>query len=78
MTELFKTLQELCELSGVSGDENAVAEYITGSINPEMAVIRRDNLGNVLVFKKGKQDAPKRVMFTAHMDEVGFIINSIT
>jgi len=35
-------------------------------------------MGNLIVFKKGKNPTRTRVMLSAHMDEVGFIINFIT
>jgi endoglucanase len=78
MLGMIECLEKLCEINGASGDEHKVAEFITGNIAPEGAVVRRDNLGNVLVFKKGKTAPGKLTMFTAHMDEVGFIITSIT
>ena len=35
-------------------------------------------MGNVIVFKKGKNRPVKKVMLCAHMDEVGFVITNIT
>ena len=37
--------------------------------------IELDNMGNVIVLKKGK--AIKGVMIGAHMDEIGFIVTHI-
>ena len=39
---------------------------------------KTDNLGNIIAFKKGENKAKKRVLVDAHMDEVGFIVTSIT
>ena len=39
--------------------------------------IRIDNLGNLIAFKKGRIHPPKRLMLSAHMDEVGIIITRI-
>ena len=75
---MLDLLKQLCEINGTSGDEDRVAEFITDRINPQNAVIRRDSLGNVLVFKKGKSTPQKVIMFAAHMDEVGFIVTDIT
>ncbi|MCL1881791.1 MAG: M42 family peptidase [Oscillospiraceae bacterium] len=74
---MLELLKKLCEINGASGDEDHVAEFIIANISTEGAVIRRDNLGNVLVFKKGRKTPSKLVMFAAHMDEVGFIITGI-
>ena len=78
MSKMFTLLKQLCKLNGGSGDENRIAEFIISNINTERAVVRRDNLGNVLVFKKGKNTPTNRVMFAAHMDEVAFIVTSVT
>ena len=38
--------------------------------------IELDNMGNVIVLKKGKSNK-KKVMIGAHMDEIGFIVTHI-
>lgn len=74
MTELIKTL---CDLDGVSGDEGAVKQFIISKIDG-FCDYRTDALGNILVFKKGKNKPEKLVMLDAHTDEVGLIISGIT
>ncbi len=73
---MLNHLKELCLLNGVSGDENAVAAYIIDQIAP-YAECYIDPLGSVIAHKKGAQRAKKRVLFDAHIDEVGLIITSI-
>lgn len=70
-------LKELCLLNGTSGDESKVREYIISQIK-DYCDYTVDNLGSVIAFKKGNKIPDKKVMFSAHMDEVGFIITSIT
>lgn len=70
------TLRELTMLDGVSGDEDAVREAIRKEIEPFCDSVIEDKAGNLIAVKKGK--IPKKLMMTAHMDEVGFIIKSIT
>lgn len=70
-------LKALCSLHGVSGNENAVRDYIISRIAP-YCNYSVDVLGSVIAFKKGKKTPKKRVMLCAHMDEVGFIITGIT
>lgn len=72
-----KRLEELCQLSGVSGDEGIVAAYITRQIGTR-GTVTRDPLGNLLVYKEGKNRPVNKVMFCAHMDEVGFVVTDIT
>lgn len=73
-------LRELCELAGVSGREETVRTYIldtlkTSSTKKEIVV---DALGNVICYLKGTDRPQKKVMLTAHMDEVGLIITHVT
>lgn len=67
---------EICALDGTSGDEGAVREYIKSHISADE--VTTDNLGNLLVFKKGRKTPKNRIMFAAHMDEVGFMATDIT
>ncbi len=72
----MQELKVLCELSGVSGRENAVRDYIINEIK-EYADVKVDALGNVIAFVRGKKRAVNKVMADAHMDEVGFIVTYI-
>lgn len=69
-------LKELCLINGASGDESRVREYILSRISADEIIV--DNLGNLIVFKKGKKRAKNKIMFSAHMDEVGFMITHIS
>ncbi len=69
-------LEKLCSLDGISGDEGQVREYILSRIEGK-AQVTVDPLGNVIAFVKGKKTSDKRVMISAHMDEVGFVTTYI-
>lgn len=69
-------IKELTNLSGVSGNENEVRDFIITKISKYADSITVDSIGNVIAIKKG--DSSKKVMLSAHMDEVGFIISEIT
>lgn len=71
--ELLALTKELCALPGISGDEGAVAEYITNCIK-DYCDYKIDNLGNIIAHKKGKNRPNKTLMLNAHMDEVGFTV----
>lgn len=73
---MFDLLKRLCELRGISGQEDAVRSFILEQI-ADRAQVHVDPLGNVIVFQKG-MSADKTVMLSAHMDEVGFLITHIT
>ncbi len=73
---MLDKLKALCELNGTSGDESRVREYIKDHITADE--VFTDNLGNLIVFKKGKRSPKNKIMFAAHMDEVGFIVTHIS
>lgn len=76
VTEMIENLLEICALDGTSGDENAVRDYIILHIKADE--VKVDNLGNIIAFKKGRKTPSKKIMFAAHMDEVGFMVTDIT
>ena len=74
---MIDTVKTLCYLSGVSGFEDEVRDYILERVLDHADEIVTDPMGNLMVFKKGRVTPQKRVMLAAHMDEVGLIITSI-
>lgn len=72
-----KLLSYYTSLFGASGCEGDVRRAIINEISP-FADVRTDKLGNVIAFRRGRQEPPATVMFSAHMDEVGMILTSIT
>jgi putative aminopeptidase FrvX len=72
--ELFKTLTEL---PGAPGNEHAVRSYMRERLEPFSDEIIQDNLGSIFGIRKGKDGDPK-IMVAGHMDEVGFMVTSIT
>lgn len=74
----MELLKQLCEIRGVSGDEACVAQLIQNYLTGKVDHMYTDKLGNLIVFKKGKQRPKVSITLYAHMDEVGLIISSIT
>lgn len=77
MKELIRILGELCSIDGVSGDEQRVAEYVCRTVSALGYTPKTDRLGNVSVHVRGESSEKLR-MIDAHMDEVGFIVTSVT
>ena len=73
----YENVKELCNLNGISGAEEAVAQWIIDKIK-NYCDYQIDNLGNILAFKKGREAPRKKIMLAAHMDEVGFIVTGYT
>lgn len=74
---MLDTLKTLCYLSGVSGTEDEVRDYILERVLPFSDGIFTDSMGNLIVTKKGLKQTGPRVLICAHMDEVGLIITGI-
>ncbi|MGN1432934.1 MAG: M42 family metallopeptidase [Ruminococcus sp.] len=74
----MKLLERLCKCDGISGDEGEVRKLIIEEIKPYADSITVDNLGNLIVHKKGKNKAKSKLMLSAHMDEVGLMVTDIT
>lgn len=72
----INTVRELSELDAPSSRESAVRDYITKKIDGK-ADFKIDALGNIIAFKKGRRVPSKKIMFDAHMDEVGLIVSYI-
>lgn len=75
---MLNYVKELCALSGVSSFEEEVRAFIRHKAEAQTQDIRVDAMGNLIVFKKGTKATGNKLMLCAHMDEVGFIIKSIT
>jgi endoglucanase len=73
--ELLKTL---CALDGVSGWEDEVRGFILNRVRPLADELREDGVGNIFVFKKGRERRGDTLCLMAHMDEVGLFVNAIT
>ncbi len=67
---MFDLLKKLCETSGPSGQEQAVAELIKNEISPYVDSVETDVMGNLIAHKKGEG---KKLMLCAHMDEIGVV-----
>ncbi|MGN0498068.1 MAG: M42 family metallopeptidase [Acutalibacteraceae bacterium] len=70
-------LKKLCLARGISGDEKSVSDLIQKRLRDSGAEIITDGMGNLLVTKKGRNRAKNKVLLSAHMDEVGFIVTDI-
>ena len=77
MSQLIETVKTLCRLSGPSGWEDAVRDYIRAEAAPYADELIVDPLGCVLVFRKGRRAPAKPVLLAAHMDEVGVVVKGI-
>jgi len=71
----IELLRELCEVPGPPGREERVRELVIRELEPVVDDILVDAMGNVIARRAGR-GGPK-LMITAHMDEIGFMITHI-
>lgn len=73
---MLKILKKYQNAFSVSGYETELAEMISNDLAPVADDITVDPMGNVIVYRKGK-DSSKKVMIASHMDEIGFMAVNI-
>ncbi|MBR5903259.1 MAG: M42 family metallopeptidase [Clostridia bacterium] len=75
---MIELIRDLSMLDGVPGFEGEVRNYILARAEKLCDQVSVDSQGNLFAFKKGNRTPARPIMLTAHMDEVGFLVNSIT
>lgn len=73
--ELFKKVSEYMELNGISRYEEDIATRLRENTQGTNVEYSRDGMGSIILNKKG--NGPK-IMITAHMDEVGYMVLDVT
>ena len=74
----MKLLEELTQAWGVSGREKNVRAIIRREIRDKVDECYTDAMGNLIAYKKGTDsENNKKIMYTAHMDEIGFQVTHI-
>ena len=71
---MLELLKRLMNVPSVSGREDKIREAIVREVEPYADEISCDPVGNLIVRKKG---TGKKIMFCAHMDEIGFFATYI-
>lgn len=69
-------IKTLTSLSGVSGFEYRVSDFLVDHLKNYCTQVNTDSLGNVIACKKSAKGNGK-VMLEAHIDEIGMIVKSI-
>lgn len=72
----MELLAELAQAFGVAGREKKVRDIIKREVAPYADELTTDALGNLIALKKG-DGTGKRIMLSAHMDEIGLQVKKI-
>ncbi len=67
-------LKQLSEIGGVPGREERVRDLLQSELEGVVDSLQTDAMGNLIAHKKGEG---KRVMLSAHMDEIGFYVKFV-
>ncbi len=73
----MKLLKSLCETPAVPGREQRLIDLMKDHLTPYCDDISIDAMGNVIGRKHSKQKNARTVMISAHMDEIGFVVNHV-
>ncbi len=76
INSISKTLKELVSISGLSGHETNVKNYLSKKLKNKSLKYTSDVLGNLICTIKGDEKLPSVLLF-AHMDQLGFIVKKI-
>ena len=73
---MYETIKKYTSAFSVTGREKYLADIIESDLSSCADNITRDAMGNLIVYRKGK-DNSKKLMIAAHMDEIGFLVTFI-
>lgn len=74
----FELLKELTQAWGVAGREKAVRAIVLRELEGHVDSAYVDNIGNIIAVKHGKGSPDsKKIMLSAHMDEIGLQVKKI-
>lgn len=71
---MFDILKKVLKPIGPSGLEEPVAEAIHQELNWCVDAMETDAMGNLICTKFGTDENPRKIMISAHMDHIGFIV----
>ncbi len=73
----YSLLKRLSEAAGVPGREEVIRALLSAELEGVADSLETDTMGNLIAVKKSKKKKARRVMLSAHMDEIGFYVRFI-
>ncbi|AEC03004.1 Glutamyl aminopeptidase [Parasphaerochaeta coccoides DSM 17374] len=74
---VVERIGRLVQASGISGFEKEVGTIIKDMIGSRVDQVEEDAVGNIIMTIKGTDPGNGRVIFAAHQDEVGFLVDVV-
>ncbi len=75
---MFELLKKLSNADAIAGREKEVRSILRDEMNAFCDDIQYDHLGSICFKCSASVDDPIKIMFVAHMDEVGFFVRHIS
>ncbi len=75
---MINRLKKYCDCISPSGSEDRIRKLIVDDIRGIATSFEIDRMGNLTAFKKGRRTPDKKILLSAHMDEVGFMLKYIS
>lgn len=76
--ETMNLIRKTTELQGISGFEHNIRDFMKEEMTGLVDEIEFDGLGGIFGIKHSHAENAPKLMLAAHMDEVGFMVSSIT
>lgn len=73
---MYDLIEKLTGVFGPSGREAKVADAIEKRVKGHVDTVSRDVLGNLICVKNGAKDG-RRIMLSAHMDQIGLVVAAV-
>jgi len=73
-----KLLEELSNADAIAGNEQEVRDIVLRESEGLCDEVLFDGLGSTILHRRGRDGSSLKIMFCAHMDEVGFAVRSIS
>ena len=77
LNDMYELINKLAGVYGATGREGLVADEIEALLKDKADEITRDALGNLICVRHGTDPEGKRIMLSAHMDHIGFIVAGV-
>lgn len=73
---MFELIRQMVNVYGATGHEGPVADEIEKLVRPCVDTVERDAMGNLICVRNG-DGTGRRVMLSAHMDHIGFVVIAV-
>ncbi len=74
---MYDMLKKVLKPIGPSGLETPVSDVIRQELEGCVDTMENDAMGNLICVKQGTGEHPRKIMFSAHMDHIGYIVTGI-